>query len=159
MINKISAGLLMYRIKNSELELLLAHPGGPYWESKDAGYWGIPKGEVETNEALFEAAQREFFEETGIKPQGNFIDLGTVTLSSGKTVYAWAFENEWDNSSPIISNLFDLEWPPNSGIIASFPEIDQATFFPLPIARQKINAAQAKFIDRLVSILHETPHH
>ncbi|MBP2653979.1 MAG: hypothetical protein H6Q73_1548 [Firmicutes bacterium] len=155
MINKISAGLLMYRTKNSQLEIFLAHPGGPYWENKDAGSWGIPKGEVEGHEAFFAAAKREFFEETGIQPQGTFLELGTVTLTTGKTVYAWAFENDWDNPRPITSNLFELEWPPNSGTKEFFPEIDQAVFFPEPIARQKISPAQAEFIDRLINLLQQ----
>ncbi|MDR3590153.1 MAG: NUDIX domain-containing protein [Negativicutes bacterium] len=155
MVKKTSAGLLMYRLKNKELEVFLAHPGGPYLKNKDAGYWGIPKGEVEDQEDYLAAAKREFQEETGIEAQGDFMPLGSVVLSSGKTVFAWAFQGDWDESRPLISNLFPLEWPPHSGNEAWFPEIDQAAFFPVPLARRKINAAQAEFITRLQALLQQ----
>lgn len=150
MVKKTSAGLLMYRLKNGELEVFLAHPGGPYLKDKDAGYWGIPKGEVEESEEYLEAAKREFFEETGTRPKGEFFSLGSVVLASGKTVFAWAFAGDRDEAQPVKSNLFSLEWPPHSGKIQWFPEIDQARFFSLPEARQKMNFAQAEFIDRLI---------
>lgn len=147
----ISAGLLMYR-QTDRLEVLLAHPGGPYYEKKDAGYWGIPKGMLEQNEGCFDAAIREFTEETGITPgKEEFIPLGTVRHPSGKTVHAWAFQGNWDDTQPIVSNTFCMEWPPSSGIIQQFPEIDKACFFPIDVARTKMNPAQLPFLDRLVS--------
>lgn len=146
---KISAGLLMYRLNNEQLEVFLAHPGGPYFTNKENGYWGIPKGEIETSEALLAAAIREFTEETGIQPLGDFIPLGSVVLSSGKNVHAWAFEGQWDESMPLKSNLFPLEWPPKSGKEQWFPEVDKAAYFPVPLALQKINRHQAEFIKRL----------
>jgi len=146
---KVSAGLLMYRIKNGNLEVFLAHPGGPYYKNKDTGYWGIPKGHIEENECCFDAALREFAEETGIAPKGDFIPLGTVRHPSGKLIHAWAFMNDWDDSEPTVSNNFTMEWPPKSGIIQEFPEIDQTQFFSLDMAIQKIKPAQAPFIERL----------
>lgn len=153
MNNKISAGLLMYRQVGKVLEIFLAHPGGPYFFHKDDGYWGIPKGLVEYQEDLLTAARREFLEETGITAVGKFITLGQVVLRTGKTVHAWAFYNTWDETRPIISNYFELEWPPRSGKIQRFPEIDRAQFFPAAIARQKINRIQCQFIDRLEQYL------
>ena len=153
MVKKTSAGLLMYRLKDKELEVFLAHPGGPYLKNKDLGYWGIPKGEVEEKESYLAAAVREFHEETGLEAQGDFLPLGSVVLSSGKTVFAWAFQGDWDESSPLKSNLFPLEWPPHSGKQAWYPEIDKAAFFSVSVARQKMNSAQAEFIDRLETAL------
>lgn len=152
MAKKISAGLLMYR-RLDELEVFLAHPGGPYFTKKDQGYWGIPKGEIEQQEQYLDAAVREFYEETGIRPAGEFIPLGSVTLSSGKVVYAWAFQGDWDTSLPLQSNQFCIEWPPNSGKQQWFPEIDRAAFFRVEAALQKINPAQAYFIERLEQYL------
>lgn len=152
-MKKISAGLLMYRRTKGELEVFLAHPGGPYLKNKDGGYWGIPKGEIEDEESKLAAAMREFKEETGIDATGEFMPLGSVVLASGKTVHAWAFEGDFDESRPLESNLFQLEWPPRSGRRQWFPEIDQAAFFAVPVARQKINAAQAEFITRLERLL------
>lgn len=152
-MKKISAGLLMYRHRASGLEVFLAHPGGPYLKNKDWGYWGIPKGEVEADEAYMDAAGREFFEETGIRAHGEFLPLGSVVLVSGKTVHAWAFAGDWDESQPLVSNMFQLEWPPHSGRLAWYPEIDQAAFFPLPVARRKITPAQTPFLDRLENVL------
>jgi predicted NUDIX family NTP pyrophosphohydrolase len=157
MVKKTSAGLLMYRLKGRELEIFLAHPGGPYFKNKDAGYWGIPKGEIEGDEPLLAAAIREFNEETGLDPQGDFLPLGSVVLSSGKTVFAWAFQGDRDESESLKSNLFPLEWPPHSGRQEWFPEIDKAAFFPVPVARQKMNSAQTEFIGRLQTILQLKP--
>lgn len=153
MTKKTSAGLMMYRQKNGELEVFLAHPGGPYLKNKDLGYWGIPKGEVEESEDYLEAAVREFHEETGMAAKGEFIPLGSVELASGKTVFGWAFQGDWDESRPLKSNLFALEWPPHSGRKAWFPEIDKAAFFKVAEARQKMNPAQAEFIGRLQQVL------
>ena len=153
MTNKISAGLLMYRRRDSGLEVFLAHPGGPYFKNKDWGSWGIPKGELETAEAMLDAAIREFQEETGLAAAGPYLPLGSVVLTSGKTVYAWAFVGDCDDSKPPASNNFSLEWPPRSGRRQLFPEIDQAVFFSLAEARRKITPAQAPFIDRLAKHL------
>jgi len=149
MIDKISAGLLMYRYRNGHLEVFLAHPGGPFFKNKDAGYWSIPKGEMDPGENSLNAAIREFSEETGIVPRGEFIPLGSVVQKSGKTVHAWAFAGDWDGATPIKSNTFEMEWPPRSGKKQTFPEIDRAEFFPAARALKKINAAQREFIKRL----------
>jgi predicted NUDIX family NTP pyrophosphohydrolase len=148
---KISAGLLMYRICNRELEVLLVHPGGPFWRRKDEGAWSIPKGEIELNEDHLLAAQREFAEETGITPQGTFTPLGSVALKSGKIVHAWAFEGDC-NPTTIKSNLITIEWPPKSGKMQQIPEVDQAAFLSLALSRTKINPAQIPFLDRLSKI-------
>jgi predicted NUDIX family NTP pyrophosphohydrolase len=152
-MKKISAGLLMYRYSEGELEVFLAHPGGPFLKNKDWGYWGIPKGEIEAGEAYLDTACREFFEETGIRAAGDFLPLGSVTLISGKVVHAWAFAGDWAASQALVSNRFSLEWPPRSGRQQSFPEIDKAAFFPLPVARRKITPAQSPYLDRLESEL------
>ncbi|MDR7868442.1 MAG: NUDIX domain-containing protein [Sporomusaceae bacterium] len=152
-MNKISAGLMMFRRKNGELEIFLAHPGGPYLKHKDLGYWGIPKGEIEAGEDLLTAAVREFAEETGMTAAGEFLPLGSVVQASGKTVHAWAFAGEWEDGRIPASNLFPLEWPPKSGREQWFPEIDQAAFFPVPAAKRKINRAQGEFIVRLEMLL------
>ncbi len=153
MAAKKSAGLLMYRMRNGEPEIFLVHPGGPFFRNKDEGAWGIPKGLIEENEDPLETAQREFEEETGIRPRGPFWDLGTVKQKSGKVVRAWAFEGDWDESQPIRSNEFEMEWPPKSGKIQRFPEIDRAAFFRVEEARKKMNPAQVAFVDRLLELL------
>src|SRR5204863_5570752 len=119
-----SAGLLLYRRRKGELEFLLVHPGGPFWKGKDAGAWSIPKGEIQPGEEPLAAAQREFEEELGIKPQGPFIPLIAVKQKGGKTVHAWAFENDCDPAM-CKSNTFEMEWPPRSGRRQQFPEVDQ----------------------------------
>ncbi len=144
----LSAGLLMYRTRDGERQVLLVHPGGPFWRNKDAGSWTIPKGEVAPGEDPLAAAIREFEEETGLKPAGPFTELGTVKQKSGKLVQAWAFAGDCDPAT-LRSNTFQVEWPPRSGRFATFPEIDQARFFTLSEARQKINSAQAELLDRL----------
>jgi predicted NUDIX family NTP pyrophosphohydrolase len=149
---QVSAGLLMFRRSGSDLELFLVHPGGPFWAKKDAGAWSIPKGLVDQNEDKLAAAQREFTEETSLLASGPFIDIGPVRLKSGKLVYAWAFAGDCDPSK-IKSNTFKIEWPPQSKQMKEFPEIDQARFFSVTEARQRINQSQVPFIDRLVQIV------
>jgi predicted NUDIX family NTP pyrophosphohydrolase len=144
---KISAGLLMFRHTKQSPEFFLVHPGGPYFKNKDLGYWTIPKGEVIAEENLLETAQREFFEETGIKPSAPYIELGLVKQKGGKVVHAWAFEK--DCKEPIQCNSFTLEWPPKSGTLVSFPEVDKGLYFGFEEALIKINQAQSEFILRL----------
>lgn len=153
MAKKISAGLLMYRTSNNQLEVFLVHPGGPYFRNKDDGAWTIPKGEVEKEELLFDTALREFQEETGIQPSGDFIPLHEVKQKGGKVVHAWAFEGDWDSAVLLKSNYFEMEWPPRSGRKQQFPEIDQAEFFSVSEARRKINPAQIVLLQRLEEFL------
>lgn len=143
-----SAGLLMYRIREGELQVLIVHPGGPYWARKDAGAWFIPKGEIEAGEDELAAARREFQEETSLVAAGPFLDLGEVTHKAGKRVRAWAFEGDCDPSA-VVSNRFSMEWPPKSGRMQSFPEIDRAEFANAARAREKLNPAEYAFIERL----------
>jgi predicted NUDIX family NTP pyrophosphohydrolase len=152
MPKRTSAGLLMYRIRDGQLQVLIVHPGGPFWAKKDAGSWSIPKGEIETGEEEFAAAQREFQEETGVVPAGPFIDIGEITQKSGKRVRAWAFEGDCD-SAAIVSNTFSMEWPPRSGRMQSFPEIDRAEFVDASTARRKLNLAECDFVERLQKAL------
>ena len=145
---KTSAGLLMYRIRDGKPQVLLAHPGGPFFRNKDQGAWTIPKGELAPGEDPLEAARREFAEEIGTPADGPFIPLRPITQKSGKIVQAWAVRGDLD-ASAITSNKFSVEWPPKSGKTAEFPEVDRAEFFDLETARQKINPAQAAFISEL----------
>src|SRR6267142_6459233 len=138
---RISAGLLMYRLHDGTLQVLLAHPGGPYFKNKDDGAWSIPKGEIEPGEDLLEAAQREFKEEMGITPIGPFIALTPITQKGGKIVQAWGFEGDCDPSATV-SNTFTMEWPPKSGRQMEFHEIDRADFFDVAAAKRKLKAAQ-----------------
>jgi predicted NUDIX family NTP pyrophosphohydrolase len=154
-MSQVSAGLLMYRKPGGVLEVFLVHPGGPFWTRKDEGAWSIPKGLIEEGEDKLEAAKREFVEETSILPTGPFVCLGEVRQKSGKRLYAWAFEKASDLPR-IKSNTFTLEWPPNSGQMREFPEIDKGEFFSVPAARRKINQRQADFLDRLTACL-ESP--
>lgn len=150
---KISAGLLLYRIHDGNPEVLLVHPGGPFWAKKDLGAWSIPKGEVENDsDDYFETAKREFKEEAGFLPEGDFVSLGSVKQKGGKTVHAWAIKGDCDTSL-LRSNTFTMEWPPHSGKQQEFPEADRAEFFPLEKAREKINPAQAEFISKLEQLL------
>lgn len=142
----------MYRIVEGTLEVLLAHPGGPYFARKDEGAWSIPKGEPGPDEDLFLAAQREFEEETGIRPVGPFIPLEPVKQKGGKTVHAWALEGNCDPQE-VRSNTFTLEWPPRSGIRQEFPEVDRAEWFELAAARKKIRFEQGALLDELETIL------
>jgi predicted NUDIX family NTP pyrophosphohydrolase len=149
---KQSAGLLMYRRTPSGPEIFLAHPGGPYFAKKDDGVWTIPKGEPAPGEALLDCACREFEEETGMRPQGELVELGEIRQAGGKVVHAWAFEGEWGDRE-LRCNTFELEWPPRSGRRQAFPEIDRACFFAIDEARRKINPAQVALIDRLLAQL------
>jgi predicted NUDIX family NTP pyrophosphohydrolase len=151
--NRVSAGLLMYRIRNGELEVLLVHLGGPFWSRKDAGAWFVPKGGLEKEEDEFAAAQREFQEETGLEPSGPFLELGSVYHKSGKKVVAWAFRGE-EEPAKLQSNKFELEWPPRSGKFREFPEIDRAEFFTVEAAKEKMHAAEVEFVRRLEKLLH-----
>ena len=135
------------------LEFLLAHPGGPFFARKDEGVWTIPKGEVQPGEDLLTRARLEFEEETGEKAPGNFIPLGSIKQKGGKTVHAWAVEGDLPDKFELKSNFFEMEWPPRSGMLKQFPEIDRADFFPEEIARGKINPAQIPFLDRLLAAL------
>jgi len=150
---KISAGLLMYRIRNNQLEVFIAHPGGPFFRRHDLDCWTIPKGEVEENESLLHAAIREFTEETGIQPQGPYIELGSIRQKGGKTVHAWAFSGTWDESTPTRSNLFKLEYPPGSGQINEYPELDKVAFLSVEQSRPCLKNAQHPFLTRLEAAL------
>jgi predicted NUDIX family NTP pyrophosphohydrolase len=144
-----SAGILLHRRGPDGVEVLLVHPGGPFWASKDAGAWSIPKGEHDDAEDARACALREFEEETGSAPApGELTDLGTVRQKSGKVVRAWALEGDLD-AETVRSNSFEMEWPPRSGRRQTFPEVDRAGWFALAEAREKINPAQAAFLDRL----------
>ncbi|UPK68278.1 NUDIX domain-containing protein [Chitinophaga filiformis] len=151
---KQSAGILLYRKKGKRLEVFLGHPGGPFWAKKDLGSWSVPKGEYQEGEEPLQAAIREFEEETGYRPSGHFIQLATIRQKGHKTVHCWAVAGDLDADS-IVSNLFEIEWPPRSGKMKSFPEIDRAAWFPIDIAREKINERQAGFIDELVARIDE----
>ena len=152
--SRISAGLMMFRRKDNALEVLLVHPGGPFWKNKDEGAWTVPKGEASPGEDLISRAQTEFEEEIGFSPSGGYISLGSIKQAGGKTVHAWAFEGDLPNDFVLNSNTFEMEWPPRSGKFAEFPEVDRAEFFPEEIARQKINRAQIELINRLRAALH-----
>ena len=145
----ISAGLLMYSIKSGELKVFLVHPGGPFFANRDNGYWGIPKGLQDENEELLKTAKREFEEETGIKPEGDFIPLGSVKQKTGKIVHAWGFKWEDDSKIEIKCNEFEIEWPPKSGKKLTFPEVDKGEFFTVSEANEKMIEAQREFIARL----------
>lgn len=145
---KESAGILLYRFNNNYPEVLLVHPGGPYWAKKDLGVWTIPKGEFEENENPLDAACRELEEETGIRLQGKFIELIPVKQKAGKIVHAWAVAGNF-NPGDLKSNMFEIEWPPKSGKKKSFPEVDKAEWFDLHEAKSKINAGQVTLIEEL----------
>ena len=149
---RLSAGLLMYRVKAGAVQVLLAHPGGPYFVNKDEQAWSIPKGEPDAEEDLLATAQREFEEETGVKPQGPFIPLKPIQQKGGKIVHAWAFLGDCDTRA-ISSNTFTMEWPPRSGKQQEFPEIDRAEFFDLATAKKKIKAGQDALLDELAGLL------
>lgn len=149
---KQSAGILLYKKVNNQLEIFLVHPGGPFFKNKDDGAWSIPKGEFVDDEDALLAAKREFLEETGQAIDGNFIKLKPVKLKSGKTVYCWAVEGNIDHQN-IISNTFEMEWPPRSGKTTSFAEVDRAGWFDLKVAKTKVNAAQTALINELESVI------
>jgi predicted NUDIX family NTP pyrophosphohydrolase len=148
-----SAGLLMYRRRGRHVEVLLIHPGGPFWAKKDEGAWGIPKGEF-TDEEPLQAAQREFQEETGFPVEGDFQPLAPIQQAGGKMVYAWAVAGDCD-AEAIRSNTFSMEWPPHSGQRRTYPEADRAAWFSLPQAREKILKSQQSLLDELERLLQE----
>jgi predicted NUDIX family NTP pyrophosphohydrolase len=150
---KKSAGILLYRIRNGAPEVLLVHPGGPFWKNKDAGAWSIPKGEPDADEDPLDTALRELQEETGIAvKKSTCTPLTPVKQKAGKLILAWAMKGNL-NPSDINSNTFEMEWPPKSGRQQSFPEVDRAAWFSLPEAQEKINPAQAALIDELAEII------
>jgi predicted NUDIX family NTP pyrophosphohydrolase len=148
-----SAGILLYRLSGGAPEVLLVHPGGPFWARRDAGAWSVPKGEYEDADDPLAAARREFEEETGTALEtGELLELGDVKQKNGKVVSAWAAEGDLDPDA-VHSNTFTMEWPPRSGRTAEFPEIDRAGWFGMDEAREKLNPAQAEFLDRLLELL------
>jgi predicted NUDIX family NTP pyrophosphohydrolase len=150
---KRSAGILLYRLSGGVPEVLLVHPGGPFWARRDAGVWSVPKGEYEDGDDPLASALREFEEETGTALEnGELLELGDVKQKSGKVVRAWAAEGNLDPDA-VHSNTFTMEWPPRSGRTAEFPEIDRAGWFGIDEAREKLNPAQAEFLDRLLELL------
>jgi predicted NUDIX family NTP pyrophosphohydrolase len=149
---KESAGVLVFRRRAGITEVLLVHPGGPFWTNKDAGAWTIPKGEIAEGEDPQACAVRELAEETGLAVAGDLIPLGQVRQKSGKTVRAWAAESDFDPDA-LVSSTFEMEWPPKSGTRQTFPEVDRAEWFDLEAARPKINPAQAALLDSLTAIL------
>jgi predicted NUDIX family NTP pyrophosphohydrolase len=154
-MEKKSAGLLMYRRHGRDLEVLLIHPGGPFWAGKEDGAWSIPKGEF-TDEEPLAAAQREFREETGYSVAGDFLPLTAIKQAGGKRVYAWAVAGDCD-AGAIQSNTFTMEWPPHSGRHRTYPEADRAAWFSLPQARRKILKSQQPLLDELERLLNEPP--
>ena len=152
MVGKSSAGLLLYRIREAAIEVLLVHPGGPYWKNKDESAWSIPKGEFLPEEDPLAAARREFFEETGVAIEGELRALKPIRQPGGKIVHAWAVEADLDPAT-IVSNTFEIEWPPRSGRLQSFPEIDRGAWFSLPEARRKIVRGQVPLLEELAQML------
>ena len=144
-----SAGLVLYRIRDGKTEVLLVHPGGPFWKRRDEGAWSIPKGEIGPGESRLDVARREFQEELGVPlPEGEVLPLGSVRQAGGKVVHAWAAPGDLDVSR-VSSSTFAIEWPPRSGRTQEFPEVDKAAWFDLDAARRMILAAQGAFLDRL----------
>ena len=143
--SKQSAGLLLYRLKDGSVEVLLGHPGGPFWRKKDLGSWSIPKGLIAAGETFLAAAKREFAEETGHRPRES-------KQPGGKIVHVWAVEHDWD-AADLKSNMFEMEWPPRSGRRQMFPELDRAVWFEIEVARAKILKGQAVFLDRLLAAI------
>ena len=152
MAHKKTAGLLLYRIRDSAVEVFLVHPGGPFWAKKDEGAWSIPKGEFADDEQPLSAAKREFQEETGFSMEGNFMALAPLKQRSGKLVYAWALEGDCD-AGAIKSNLFSMEWPPRSGKRQEYPEVDRASWFTLESAKRRIVPGQIAFLEELQQML------
>jgi predicted NUDIX family NTP pyrophosphohydrolase len=149
---KLSAGVLMYRFRNGQLEVFLVHPGGPFWATRDLAAWSIPKGEFEAGEKAEDAARREFQEETGFVVQGALRELGAVKQAGGKVVSAWCCEGDFDLAD-LISNTFEMEWPPHSGRVMSFPEVDRAGWFKMAAARERIHKGQAPLLEMLERLL------
>lgn len=151
---KVSAGLCLWRTRDDVLEVLIVHPGGPYWAKKDHGAWSFPKGEYdpETEDGQM-AARREFLEETGVRsPTGDMLSLGDAKLKSGKLVQIWAVEGDLD-ADAVVSNTFEIEWPPRSGRLQSFPEVDRASWCTAEVAALKLNPAQGVFVERLIQTI------
>jgi predicted NUDIX family NTP pyrophosphohydrolase len=146
-----SSGLLLFRLRNDRHQVLLVHPGGPFWEKKDENAWSIPKGLMEENEDSLQAAKREFLEETGFNVDGEFIDLEEIKQPSGKMIHVYALEKDLDVTM-VVSNKFSLEWPKKSGIMKEYPEIDRADWFDIEQTKKKIHKGQIPFIERLVEI-------
>ncbi|MGH8092025.1 MAG: NUDIX domain-containing protein [Chthoniobacterales bacterium] len=151
--SRTSAGLLMFRRRGDKVEFLLAHPGGPLFVRKDEGHWTIPKGEAAPGEDLLTRARMEFAEEVGLEPKGPYLPLGTILQKGGKIVHAWAVEGDLPEGFAHHSNTFELEWPPRSGQVQMFPEIDRAEFFAEKLAREKVKPTQTPFFDRLLATL------
>jgi predicted NUDIX family NTP pyrophosphohydrolase len=149
---KHSAGILLFRRSQGEIEVLLVHPGGPFWAKKEAGAWSIPKGEYVAGEDPLSAAKREFEEETGARVDGQFLALGEVKQSGGKRVAAWALAGDLDPTK-IRSNTFQMEWPPRSGNLCEFPEVDRAAWFSIESARAKLLKGQLDFLIRLLNVI------
>jgi predicted NUDIX family NTP pyrophosphohydrolase len=149
---KQSAGLLVYRRRNSGAEVLLVHPGGPFWQNKDRGAWSIPKGEFSLHEDPLEVARREFHEETGFTADGSFVAIQPLKQPGGKTVHAWLVEGDFDPAQ-VRSNTFSIEWPRGSGKVCEFPEVDRAGWFTIAEAREKILPGQRAFLDALEAAL------
>ena len=159
MSRRVSAGILLYRRKHGQLEVMLGHPGGPFFARRDHGHWTVPKGEVADGDDLMATAYREFAEETGHEvgdvardPESMSIDLGFVTQASGKRVHCWAIEGDLDPATAI-SNTFEMPWPPGSGRIGTFPEIDRLAWFVIEEARRRANRSQTTFVDRLAAVV------
>jgi predicted NUDIX family NTP pyrophosphohydrolase len=155
-VRPTSAGLLLFRERASGLEVLLVHPGGPWFARRDAGAWSIPKGEVEAGEDLLDAARRELHEETGFSAEGDAIPLGTIRQKGGKVVHAWAVRGDADPGR-LASNTFELEWPRGSGRRRKFPEVDRAAWFAPDEARRRLLAEQVPLLDRLIGALADAP--
>lgn len=154
--HSVSSGIVLYRRKAGDLEVLLVHPGGPFWRHRDLGAWSIPKGEPLPGEDAEAAARREFAEETGARAPVGLEPLGEIWQRGGKRVEAYAAEGDFD-ADAVNGNTFEIEWPPHSGRTASFPEIDRAAWFPLELARQKINPGQSPLLDRLERLCADRP--
>ena len=155
MAKKISGGLLLFNNDKGSLRVLVAHPGGPFFRNRDDGWWSIPKGEPEEGEDIFDAAIREFEEETGLCPKGPYLELGDILQKSGKRVHAWGFEGEWEDGRIPECNEITLEFPKGSGKTWTFPEIDQAELLSPENAKRKLREEQHPFVDRLLAILSE----
>ncbi len=157
MAKKLSAGILLYRVREGEIEVFLAHPGGPYWAKKDNGAWSIPKGEFEEGDDPLATAKREFLEETGSPVEGKFQPLSPVKQRSGKVVHAWVVEGDID-ATTVKSKPFSMEWPPRSGIAQEFPEVDKGEWFNIPSARKKLLPGQRGFLEELQNLVgHAAP--
>jgi len=149
---KRSAGLIVYRRREDGVEVFLVHPGGPFWAKKDLGAWSIPKGEYEEGEEGLDVARREFLEETGFAVDGDFFEVGTIRQAGGKVVTAWAVEGEFD-AALLRSNVFEMEWPPRSGRVQEFPEVDRGGWFSIEEAQEKILKGQVGLLEMLCAAL------